>query len=322
MASEAEQAETRQLPTVDLYGDDVYDIDSIPNAAGEHLQSWLRAIRSAASRGIWLNLTSATPEDKARVLSPALHAGYTMHRCSGSQQLLLRGWSEARDDEDPCPVGAFTIHVVNCVVVREDAAMLMVKQSYDASGQFLLPGGFVDPGETLAQASRRETQEETGVEASMVALINTRGIAQLQGGDRFGTAAIANSVLLRPDDASAAAKEETGETTAAAEISESRWVPVSQWQDPAWVSVHVHRRLWPVLVQVASIPGAKAGSQHSLSSLLPSTDAEQGSAEGNPCKALTSQQGGLSLPMKWETPNRDIVVYFPGALEGASAVWW
>lgn len=68
------------------------------------------------------------------------------------------------------------LHVVAVggVVVRDDA-VLLVRMAYGpARGQYLFPGGLVEPGETLDRAAAREVLEETGVVAEPQGVIGLR----------------------------------------------------------------------------------------------------------------------------------------------------
>jgi 8-oxo-dGTP diphosphatase len=61
---------------------------------------------------------------------------------------------------------------VDCVVVDHDGTVLMVRRKNPPyKGYLALPGGFVEIGETVEQAARRELAEETGMEASKLSLV-------------------------------------------------------------------------------------------------------------------------------------------------------
>ena len=53
-------------------------------------------------------------------------------------------------------------------VIVEDANLLLVERSRPpAAGGWAVPGGRVEPGETLREAVRREVREETGLEGEV-----------------------------------------------------------------------------------------------------------------------------------------------------------
>lgn len=56
-------------------------------------------------------------------------------------------------------------------VLRGDRVLLAARGRPPLDGVWSLPGGLVDPGETLAEAALRELKEETGVEAELLGLI-------------------------------------------------------------------------------------------------------------------------------------------------------
>ncbi len=57
-------------------------------------------------------------------------------------------------------------------ILFQDERVLLVRRGREpARGQWSIPGGAVDTGETLRQAVVREMREETGIEAEPVALV-------------------------------------------------------------------------------------------------------------------------------------------------------
>ncbi len=60
------------------------------------------------------------------------------------------------------------ILAASVAVLREGRVLLARRAKPPGAGRFSLPGGLVEPGETLAEAALRELAEETGVAARIV----------------------------------------------------------------------------------------------------------------------------------------------------------
>lgn len=64
------------------------------------------------------------------------------------------------------PLPATPALTTDCVVFNGKGELLLIKRSNDPfKGSYALPGGFVDVGEEVEAACRRELKEETGVTA-------------------------------------------------------------------------------------------------------------------------------------------------------------
>ena len=60
----------------------------------------------------------------------------------------------------------------DCVVFDTKGRILLIRRKNPPfEGQYALPGGFVDMGETVKEACRRELKEETGVGAGALTLV-------------------------------------------------------------------------------------------------------------------------------------------------------
>jgi 8-oxo-dGTP diphosphatase len=63
---------------------------------------------------------------------------------------------------------------VGGAVVRDDRLLLVRRASRHGRGNWQLPGGFIEPDETIEQAVVREVQEEAGVVAEVVGVLGLR----------------------------------------------------------------------------------------------------------------------------------------------------
>ena len=70
------------------------------------------------------------------------------------------------------PFPATPALATDCIVFDERGNVLLIRRKYDPfKGTYALPGGFVEVGERVEDACRRELKEETGLEVGGLRLI-------------------------------------------------------------------------------------------------------------------------------------------------------
>jgi ADP-ribose pyrophosphatase YjhB (NUDIX family) len=72
---------------------------------------------------------------------------------------------------------------VGGAVVREHRLLLVRRASRHGRGNWQLPGGFIEPDETMEQAVVREVEEETGVISEVQAVLGLRSRYDPQSGN-------------------------------------------------------------------------------------------------------------------------------------------
>lgn len=72
-------------------------------------------------------------------------------------------------DDPSAPKANSMVPSVNVVVANDAGDVLMIRRS--DNGNWALPGGAIDLGESMVQAAVRETREETGIECDITGLV-------------------------------------------------------------------------------------------------------------------------------------------------------
>ncbi len=72
------------------------------------------------------------------------------------------------DDNAPHPESI--VPAVSAVIFTDDRKQILLQERVD-NGKWSLPGGQMEPGESVKQAIKREVKEETGIDVNVVKLI-------------------------------------------------------------------------------------------------------------------------------------------------------
>ena len=123
-------------------------------------------------------------------------------------------------DDPEAPEASSLVPSVNVVVVNDAGAILMIRRT--DNGNWAVPGGAVDLGESVGQAAVRETLEESGIDCEIT------GIAGIYSDPRHVILYTSNGEVRQEFSIVLTARPLTGQPTPSSESSEVRWVPASE----------------------------------------------------------------------------------------------
>jgi ADP-ribose pyrophosphatase YjhB (NUDIX family) len=125
-------------------------------------------------------------------------------------------------DDPSAPKPNSMVPSVNVVVSNDAGEILLIRRS--DNGNWALPGGAIDLGESAAQAAVRETKEETGIDCEIIGLVgiytDPKHIILYTSN---GEARQEFSIVLT-------ARPVSGEPTTSDESTEVRWIVPSDVQ--------------------------------------------------------------------------------------------
>ncbi|MCW4019350.1 MAG: NUDIX hydrolase [Candidatus Bathyarchaeota archaeon] len=107
---------------------------------------------------------------------------------------------------------------IGAVILHEGKILLAKRGNQPAKGEWSIPGGAVEVGESLEEAVLRETREETGLEAAEPELLDVVDQAHrdAEGKVEYHYVIIDYAVKVK------------GEAKAASDADELRWVPLDE----------------------------------------------------------------------------------------------
>ena len=134
---------------------------------------------------------------------------------------------------------------VGAVVVHEGRVLLVQRASEPGLGQWSLPGGLVEVGESLTDAVVREVREETGLAVEVVELIELVDRIY-RDGERVRYHYVIADYLCRVV---------SGELKAASDAAAVQWVERAEWNS------HSALKLDPMMVRIVEAGWQRARMQ-------------------------------------------------------------
>ena len=156
----------------DVYNSRYIDDVNLPNDLDEFktkLNNTLEKLKEEKAKGITMQIKI----DKDGFFSYAHQKGFKFHHAEGDYAVLTT-WLPDTPNKLP-PYASHYVGVGGLVIDWETEKVLLIKEKtgHDTKG-WKIPGGLVDAGEYLSEASVREVLEETGIKTNFVGLLGLR----------------------------------------------------------------------------------------------------------------------------------------------------
>lgn len=128
-------------------------------------------------------------------------------------------------DDPDAPAANSMVPSTNVIIENDAGELLMIRRS--DNGNWAVPGGAIDLGESLAQAAMRETKEESGIDCEVIDVVgiytDPKHIILYTSN---GEARQEFSIVVR-------ARATGGELTPSSESTEVRWIARSELSELA-----------------------------------------------------------------------------------------
>lgn len=119
-------------------------------------------------------------------------------------------------DDPDAPEANSLVPSVNTIVTNQDGQVLLIRRT--DSGNWSLPGGAIELGESLIQAATRETREETGIKCQIT------GISGIYSNPRHLVEYTSDGEVRQEFTIVLTGLAESGQPTPSDESSEVAWV--------------------------------------------------------------------------------------------------
>jgi 8-oxo-dGTP pyrophosphatase MutT (NUDIX family) len=123
-------------------------------------------------------------------------------------------------DDPDAPAANSLVPSVNVIVISDAGEILLIRRT--DNGNWAVPGGAIDLGESVAQAAVRETHEESGIECEIT------GIVGIYSDPKHVILYTSNGEVRQEFSIVLTASPLSGQPTPSSESSAVRWVPPSE----------------------------------------------------------------------------------------------
>jgi ADP-ribose pyrophosphatase YjhB (NUDIX family) len=152
----------------DIYNGWIVKRESIAQSSvifREALEQLLVTAKEQQKLLIWIDLTSK----QSQHIAIALEMGFEFHNCEATRTIL----TYRVEEEAYIPVAPTHTVGVGAVVINDKNELLMVRDRIHTSRSlYKLPGGMLEPSQSLEEGVVRELWEETGIKGEVIKMVS------------------------------------------------------------------------------------------------------------------------------------------------------